>query len=68
MGVIMDLLEELTEFCEKYGLSDTALGLAATGDSHLIHRMRRGGAGTARRSTVLKLRRYMARRALDADI
>ena len=62
----MDLLEELTEFCEKYGLSDTRLGLDATGDCHLVHRIRRGS--TPRRSTVVKLRRYMERRALDADI
>ena len=62
----MDLLDELTEFCEKYGLSDTRLGLDATGDCHLVHRIRRGS--TPRRSTVVKLRRYMARRALDADL
>ena len=66
MGVIMDLLEELTEFAERFGISDTRLGLDATGDCHLVHRIRRGS--TPRRSTILRLRRYMARRALDADL
>jgi hypothetical protein len=54
-----DLLADLDAFLERHGLSDTNLGLRATGDGHLLSRIRAGRP--LRRSTVLRVRRFMAR-------
>jgi len=54
-----DLLAELDAFLERHGLSDSTFGLRATGDGHLVSRIRAGRP--VRRSTVLRVRRWMAR-------
>lgn len=51
-----EFAKELDAFLETHGLSDTSAGLLATGDGHLVKRIR---AGRARRSTVLRVRRWM---------
>ena len=53
-----DLLAELDAFLERHGLSDSTFGLRATGDGHLVARIRAGRP--VRRSTVLRVRRFMA--------
>jgi hypothetical protein len=57
------LLSELDAFMERHGLADSTFGLRATGDSHLVSRIRAGRP--LRRSTVLKLRRWMASQDLS---
>jgi hypothetical protein len=59
-----DLLRELDRFLEHYGISDSSFGVLATGDGHLVRRIRDGRA--VRRSTVVRVRRFMARYEIDA--
>ena len=54
-----DLLAELDAFMVRHGLADSTFGLRATGDGHLVARIRAGRP--VRRSTVLRVRRWMAR-------
>ena len=65
------LLAEIEQFMERHGISDATFGEKAVNDGHLIAEMR--SARTAarsprklRRSTVNRLRRFMARFELDA--
>ena len=60
----IELLAELDRFLERYGLADTQFGILATGDGHLVRRIRDGRA--VRRSTIVKVRRFMARHELDS--
>jgi hypothetical protein len=53
------LLAELDAFMVRHGLADSTFGLRATGDGHLVARIRAGRP--VRRSTVLRVRRWMAR-------
>jgi len=58
-----DILDAAVGFCEQFGLSDSKFGkLSPLNDTHLMERLR---AGTVRRSSILKLRPYMQRYALD---
>ena len=57
------LLQELTSFMVRYGVSDSTFGLFAIGDGHLIRRIRDGKR--IRRSTVLRIRKFMQRYELD---
>jgi hypothetical protein len=54
-----DLLAELDAFMVRHGLADSTFSLRVTGDSHLVARIRAGRP--LRRSTVLRVRRFMAR-------
>jgi hypothetical protein len=57
------ILDESVRFCERFGLADSKFGkLSPINDTHLMERLR---AGTVRRSSILKLRPYMQRYALD---
>ena len=58
------LIQELDIFLDRHGLADTRFGILAVGDGHLVKRIRDGRP--IRRSTVLRLRRFMARFELDA--
>ena len=57
------LLQELTSFMGRYGVSDSTFGLLAIGDGHLVKRIRNGKQ--IRRSTVLRIRKFMQRYELD---
>lgn len=57
------LLQELTSFMVRYGVSDSTFGLLAIGDGHLVKRIRNGKQ--IRRSTVLRIRKFMQRYELD---
>ena len=57
------LLQELTSFMVRYGVSDSTFGLLAIGDGHLIKRIRE--RKRIRRSTVLRIRKFMQRYELD---
>jgi hypothetical protein len=59
-----ELLRELDRFLERHGFSDSTFGLRATGDGHLVRRIRDGRA--IRRSSIVKIRRFMARYEIDA--
>jgi hypothetical protein len=59
-----DLLRDLDDFMTRHGFSDSTFGLRATGDGHLIKRIRDGRA--IRRSSIVKIRRFMARYEIDA--
>ena len=59
-----ELLRDLDDFMTRHGFSDSTFGVLATGDGHLLRRVRDGKA--IRRSTILKVRRFMARYELDA--
>jgi hypothetical protein len=59
-----DLLHDVQEFMVRHGISDSSFGVLATGDGHLIRRIRDGRA--VRRSTVVRVRRFMARHEIDA--
>jgi len=59
-----DLLRELDDFMTRHGFSDSTFGLRATGDGHLIKRIRDGRA--IRRSTIVKVKRFVARHEIDA--
>ena len=57
-------IAELDDFLDHHGLSDTRAGLLAVRDGHVVSRIR---AGRARRSTILRFRRWMARFQLEHD-
>ena len=57
------LLQELTSFMVRDGVSDSTFGLLAIGDGHLVKRIRNGKQ--IRRSTVLRIRKFMQRYELD---
>ena len=59
-----DLLRELDNFMTRHGFSDSTFGLRATGDGHLLRRIRDGRA--IRRSTIVKVKRFVARHEIDA--
>ena len=59
-----DLLHDVQEFMVRHGFSDSTFGLRATGDGHLLRRIRDGRA--IRRSTIVKVKRFVARHEIDA--
>ena len=59
-----ELIQELDTFLDRHGLADTRFGILAVGDGHLLRRIRDGK--TIRRSTVLKIRKWMQRHELDS--
>tara|TARA_R110002072_G_scaffold257454_2_gene416172 strand:+ start:289 stop:489 length:201 start_codon:yes stop_codon:yes gene_type:complete len=59
-----ELLRELDSFLDRYGIADSTFGIRAVGDSHLVERIRNRPAAI-RRSTILKIRKYIARYELD---
>jgi len=65
------LLAEIEQFMDRHGISDATFGEKALKDGHLISEMRSartasGSPRKLRRSTVNRLRRFMARFELDA--
>ena len=65
------LLAEIEQFMERHGISDATFGEKALKDGHLISEMRSartasGSPRKLRRSTVNRVRRFMARFELDA--
>ena len=58
------LIAELDAFLNRHGIADSTFGIRAVGDSHLIKRIRDNRP--IRRSTVLKIRKYIARYELDS--
>ena len=58
------LLQELDDWMDKFGISDTRFGQLSVGDGHLVKRIRDGK--TIRRSTVLKIRKFCQRYELDS--
>ena len=58
-----ELIRELDAFMTRHGLADSTFSLLATNDSHLIKRIRDNRP--IRRSTILKVRKYIARYQLD---
>ena len=57
------LLDEVEAFCRRHGLADTRFGaLSPVNDTHLVGRMR---DGMLRRSTMNRVRQFMARYELD---
>jgi hypothetical protein len=65
------LLAEIEQFMERHGISDATFGEKALKDGHLISEMRSARTASRsprklRRSTVNRLRRFMARFELDA--
>lgn len=60
---LTELLEQLDPFLVRHGLSDSTFGILVANNSHLVSRLRRGAA--LRRSSVLRIRKYMQRRDLD---
>jgi|TARA_R110002020_G_scaffold468528_1_gene692873 hypothetical protein len=60
----LELLKEVEAFCRRHGLADSKFGTLTTiNDTHLVERMR---WGLLRRSTINKVRQFMARYELDA--
>jgi hypothetical protein len=59
------LIAELDSFLDRHGIADSTFGIRAVGDSHLVERIRARPAAI-RRSTILKIRKYMARYELDS--
>ena len=58
------LLQEVEAFCRRHGLADSRFGaLTPINDTHLVCRMRRGAV---RRSTMNRVRQFMARYELDS--
>jgi len=58
------LLDEVESFCRRHGLADSRFGaLTPVNDTHLVDRMR---SGMLRRSTMNKVRQFMARYELDS--
>ena len=58
-----ELIRELDAFLDRYGLADSTFSIRAINDSHLLERVRAGRP--IRRSTILKIRKYIARYELD---
>jgi hypothetical protein len=59
-----ELIAELDAFLDRYGIADSTFGIRAVGDSHLVQRIR--DSRPIRRSTILKIRKYIARYELDS--
>jgi hypothetical protein len=59
-----ELLRELDAFLNRRGIADSTFGIRAVGDAHLVKRIR--DSRPIRRSTVLKIRKFMARYELDS--
>ena len=59
-----ELLRELDAFLDRHGIADSTFGIRAINDSHLLERVRAGRP--IRRSTILKIRKYIARYELDS--
>ena len=58
------LLSEVEAFCRRHGLADSRFGaLSPMNDTHLVGRMR---DGMLRRSTMNRVRQFMARYELDS--
>jgi hypothetical protein len=57
-------IADLDEFLDRHGLSDTRAGILSVRDGHVVSRIR---SGRARRSTILRFRRWMARFQLEAE-
>ena len=58
-----DILADAVAFCEQFGLSDAKFGqLSPINDTHLMERLR---AGTCRRDSVGRIRKFIARHRLD---
>ena len=58
------LLDEVESFCRRHGLADSRFGaISPINDTHLVGRMR---DGMLRRSTMNKVRQFMARYELDS--
>ena len=57
------LLSEVEAFCRRHGLADSRFGaISPIHDTHLVGRMR---DGMLRRSTMNRVRQFMARYELD---
>lgn len=57
------ILDDAVEFCEQFGLSDAKFGqLSPINDTHLMERLK---AGTCRRDSVVRIRKFIARHRLD---
>jgi hypothetical protein len=59
-----ELLRELDEFMTRHGVADSTFGIRCLNDSHLLERIRDGRP--IRRSTIVKIRKFMARYELDS--
>ena len=59
-----ELLRELDDFMTRHGVADSTFGIRCLNDSHLVERIR-ARPSAIRRSTILKIRNYMARYQLD---
>ena len=59
-----ELLRELDAFLDRHGIADSTFGIRAINDSHLLERVRAGRP--IRRSTVVKIKKYIARYELDS--
>jgi len=57
-------IAELDDFLDRHGISDTRAGLLAANDGAVVRRIR---AGRARRSTILRVRRWMVRFQLETE-
>ena len=59
------ILADCVAVCERYRLSNSKFGkLSPVNDAHIMERLQ---AGTCRRDTVLRLRRFMQRYELDSS-
>ena len=59
----IELLSAVEAFCRRHGLADSRFGaLTPINDTHLVDRMR---SGLLRRSTMNRVRQFMARYELD---
>ena len=57
-------VDEVESFCRRHGLADSRFGaISPINDTHLVGRMR---DGMLRRSTMNKVRQFMARYELDS--
>jgi hypothetical protein len=57
------LLDDLEAWMVRYGVADSTFGVLSIGDGHLVKRIREGKR--IRRSTVLRIRKFMQRYELD---
>lgn len=49
MSTQESLLKEIASFCERHGMAETAFGLAAVRDGHMVRRLRESGSMTVKR-------------------
>jgi hypothetical protein len=61
-----ELIRELDDFMTRHGVADSTFGIRCLNDSHLLERVRAGKP--IRRSTILKIKKYMARYLALAEI